>query len=215
MRCSRLWQDNVWFLRWAFACWMCSPVTCRTCSGGRNSLSAILCIMQALEKAKAAEQEVEQFTAALPPLPVWDSLPVPATGRDRLDPAGDNKAAIGGVAQPEQTSSMQGAAGTAAPSSAEAAPAAEPGARPAAGPSAASGDAQPVEDQPFASCDPPADPVADALATDEAAAGDSATPEAAGVDSALAPTDAADIEAEALAAADLAADSSVRDRRCE
>ena len=169
---------------------------------------------QALEKAKAAKEEVERFTAALPPLPVWDSLPAPATGRDKLDPAADVKAEGGDGAQPQQTGSAQDAAVTAAPSSAEAVPATGPNARPAAGPGAASGDAPPVEAQPFATCDPPADPVADALATAEAAADDAAAPAAAGLNTAMAPTDAANIEAEALAAADLAADSSVRDRRC-
>jgi len=170
--------------------------------------------VQALEKAKAAREEVERFTAALPPLPVWDSLPVPATGRDKLDPAGDVKAGSGDGAQPQQTDSAQDAAAQAAASPAGAGPVTEPGARPAAGPSTASGHAQPVEAQPFASCDPPADPVADALATHEAAAGDAATPPAPVLDSALAVPDAADIEAEALAAADLAADSSLADRRC-
>ena len=159
---------------------------------------------------------MERFTAALPPLPVWDSLPVPATGRDRLDTAADAKAEIGDGAQPEQTGGEAGAADTAAPSSAEAAPRSDvPDRQTAAGPSAASESAQPAAPaQPSASCHAAAGSGADALVTDQAAAGDAAGPAAAGISSAPAAADVADMEAEALAAADLAADSSLRDRRC-
>ena len=157
---------------------------------------------------------MERFSAALPPLPVWDSLPVPATGRDKLDTAANVKAGTGDDAQAAQIGGETGAAGKLASGSAEAVPATEPDAQTAAGSSAAPADAQPLEAQPFASCDPPADAVADAMATDEPPTGSPEDLAAAGVDSALVVTHAADVEAEALAAADLAADSSLRDRRC-
>ena len=151
-------------------------------------------MMQALKMAAAAAKEVERFTEALPPLPVWDSLPVPAPTRDSVAAAVDSTAEGGSGAAAEQTSSEPADAAEARSGLAEAGPAPSSGAVPPGADTAivsspASGDAQASE---------PAQP---AHFRDPAA-----------VAMQLAATDAADTEA--LAAADLAADSSLRDRRC-
>ena len=150
---------------------------------------------QALKAAAAAAEEVERFAAALPPLPVWDTLPVPVDALDELDAElGSAQAAAGAAADDGGTAEI-----AAAPSSnAEASPhtgadAAVPDVLPAAVPSVAV-DADAIAIDAAAIADEPANSALQAAPAQQPAA-----------------TDAAD--AEALALAELAADASTRDRR--
>ena len=175
---------------------------------------------QALKAAAAAAGEVGRFAAALPPLPVWDSLPVPAVAVDErgAEPGGGFEADIGpaarfggGAAASEPVPVSIAQAG--GPPLGEAAPA--PEMLTSAAPSAAGPDTQPAESaQPCCVGEGAADPGAEAMEVDGPASRGS-PPDAAAQETLVAQTAAADTaDAEALAAADLAADASAKDRRC-
>ena len=173
---------------------------------------------QALKAAAAAAEEVERFAAELPPLPEWDSLPVPA---DAVDEQGTQS---GSRAKAEVKAAAEGGGGAASaplpPSAAEAGPAS--GGAPAAldqhtgaADSAAAADVQhAVAEQPTCADEGAAVSGAGAMELDVPTGGEAAADAAFQAASSEQPaaTDAAD--AEALALADLAADASAFDRRC-